>query len=476
MGRSSNDVVQSRETLVEEMGSGDLGDQRLNDRRDRLLSTLERSPDKGFPDACANDAEVEALYRFLRNRRVSWEAVLAPHLAASCVRCQAVGEVLVLHDTTDIVLAGDSPRVGLTTLGVGRHGFWVHASLAVSAEGLRAPLGLLALTTFVRPVRQRAALPRWQERIGDPDKETRCWADSVATVRGRLGTSCSAIHVMDRGADSYELFSALVTHGDRFVVRLAQDRRVLTSDGLRVLSAATPPVAPSHSRQVRVARRREESRPRARAQHPPRTGRVAIVQVTAQSVALQRPRAFPPTFPPMLTVNVVTVAECDAPPGEEPLNWRLLTTEPIATVEQIDQVVDWYRTRWTIEEFFKALKTGCAYEKRQLESRETLLVALALLAPIAWQLLLIRHLARCAPQVPATTALSSRLLQVLRGLPAGRVLGRHPTASEALLVIARLGGHLKQNGPPGWLVLARGMQKLLHFEAGWTAAENARTM
>jgi hypothetical protein len=44
-----------------------------------------------------------------------------------------------------------------------------------------------------------------------------------------------------------------------------------------------------------------------------------------------------------------------------------------------------------------------------------------------------------------------------------------------LLAVARLGGHLRQNGEPGWLVLTRGMQKLRDMEAGWAVAERART-
>src|SRR5688572_4497607 len=65
------EVRAARSSLVEEMASGELGDQRLHERRDRLIALLEQHPDAGFPDACADDAEVEALYRFLRNRRVS---------------------------------------------------------------------------------------------------------------------------------------------------------------------------------------------------------------------------------------------------------------------------------------------------------------------------------------------------------------------------------------------------------------------
>ena len=119
-------------------------------------------------------------------------------------------------------------------------------------------------------------------------------------------------------------------------------------------------------------------------------------------------------MPPSLAVNVVYVWEVDAPSGEEPVEWRLITREPIETVTDVLRIVDIYRTRWLIEEFFKALKTGCAYEKRQLESLQTLLVALALLAPVAWQLLLLRHLPHTAPESPATAVLTVRRIDVLR--------------------------------------------------------------
>src|SRR5688572_22829278 len=102
------------------MASAGLGDQRLNERRDRLVAVLEQHPDSAFPDACANDAEVEALYRFLRNRRVSLPAILEPHAVATQARCAAAREVLVIHDTTDMVFRGETARTGLTPLGNGR--------------------------------------------------------------------------------------------------------------------------------------------------------------------------------------------------------------------------------------------------------------------------------------------------------------------------------------------------------------------
>jgi hypothetical protein len=146
----------------------------------------------------------------------------------------------------------------------------------------------------------------------------------------------------------------------------------------------------------------------------------------------------------------------------------LITNEPTETVAQIFAVVDSYRARWVIEEYFKALKTGCAFEKNQLESRRTILNYLAVLAPVAWQLLLLRSLARDAPSSPADAALSKVQIEVLKAV-AKKPLSPEPTVEEAFLAVAALGGHLKRNGPPGWQTLGKGFHDLLLFEAGWRA-------
>ena len=61
MARSSTDVVRARGSLREEMATGDLGDARLNARRNHVMTALEQSPDVGFPEACADGSETEAL-------------------------------------------------------------------------------------------------------------------------------------------------------------------------------------------------------------------------------------------------------------------------------------------------------------------------------------------------------------------------------------------------------------------------------
>lgn len=89
--------------------------------------------------------------------------------------------------------------------------------------------------------------------------------------------------------------------------------------------------------------------------------------------------------------------EPNPPEGEEPVVWRLVTTELIDTEEEVAAVVDAYRMRWLVEEFFKALKTGCRYQEHQLESAKTLLVLLAIETAVSWRMLLVRWL---GPQHP----------------------------------------------------------------------------
>jgi hypothetical protein len=201
--------------------------------------------------------------------------------------------------------------------------------------------------------------------------------------------------------------------------------------------------------------------------HKPREPRVAKLQIRASRVCLRRPDHVRSPQPASVTLNVVHVAELDVPDDQDPVEWKLYTSEPIDTPEQIIAIVDHYRVRWMIEEYFKALKSGCSFEKRQVESRRALLNTLALYAPIARRLLALRHESR-AGGMP--TSLTSRQIQVLRAVRR-KPLPDQPSARDLMLAVAGLGGHIKNNGDPGWQVLGRGYLDLLAYEAGWVAHE-----
>ncbi len=463
----------------DEFAGADFGDARIAGRLMRFATAVAKAPATGLPEAAGSDGELEGVYRFLRNERVTPARILAPHLARTVER---VGEraPLVVHDTTEFGFGGTSQRAGLGRISEEgeKQGFFGHYALAVAGDGSREPLGVVGLQTFAR-TGPPTAPHRHKRRAGVPTERTR-WSELALRVGKTFPT---AIHVMDREADSYEIVSELTAADARFVIRVCRDRCLLRPEGTdsKLFGAADRgPIFATRS--VPLSRRRREADARNRKIYPPRGERLAELGLRATSHTIKRPhRRALENCPESLTVNMVTVEEAHPPPDTAPVSWRLLTSEPVETVEQVEAVVDAYRARWVIEEYFKALKTGCAFEKRQLESLRTLVNALAVFSVIAWRLLLLRSVARLRPDAPASDALTERqvrVLQQLAHLDDQGVIPRidlppSPTAQHALAALAQLGGHIKNNGPPGWQVLGRGYESLLLIELGWIARERS---
>jgi hypothetical protein len=199
--------------------------------------------------------------------------------------------------------------------------------------------------------------------------------------------------------------------------------------------------------------------------HPDRDARTASLAVSAISVELRRSNNYTPGVPPSLKVNVVTVQETGCPRGLEPVAWFLVTTEPVETRAQLEVVVDAYRTRWTIEEYFKALKSGCQFERRQLESFKSLENALAIFLPLAVRFLALRGAARAAPLDRCST-LTKQQVEILRR-QTSRFMSACPNNEQVAMALAEFGGHRQSNGPPGWAVLGRALERLLLIEVGW---------
>jgi len=438
-----------------------LGDPRRQRRLVRVAERAMAAPSVGFPRMVADDSELEGVYRLLSNEHVEPEAVLEPHLAATFGRMQqADGVVLVAHDTTELIFGGHSrDDLGLTT--GKQYGFRAHVALAVLPGEERYPLGCCGLVRVRRTERKHSTNKTSRELSQDPARESLRWGELLEQVSERArGGAC--IHLMDREGDSYDLLALMLRRSDRFVVRACYDRALATGGSLTNSFAK---LKPSGLRQIEISERLADGKREAK--HPPRRRRVARVAVAGCTVELRRTQ-YSQAVETELKVNVVRVWELSPPKGQPAVEWMLFTTEPVATREQLFAVVDHYRSRWVIEEFFKALKSGCSIEKRQLESYHALSTALAMFIPIAWRLLLARSVSRAAPTSPAATVATEVQLKLLRyKLKAPAPLR---TAEQATYAIAKLGGHLKRNGPPGWLTLGRGFEALILMEAGWRAA------
>jgi Transposase DNA-binding/Transposase DDE domain len=450
------------EDIEEEFRGADLGDDRRRDRLERIGTRLARDPRLSFPEAMASEGQLEALYRFLNNDAVDFGRVHQPHAERTARRCRESEEVLVLHDTTALEFSGQ--REGMGRLQSSATGFFFHASLAIAPD--RSPLGILGAEPWVRSKRKSRRWWNKRQIRKDSGRESQRWWRGVTRCEDLLRAPQHAVHVMDREGDNYDLFAQMRAQSVRYVIRLAHNRNLVgETEKLKDLAARGKCI---FKREIRVAAR-AKALPYDQKIHPARDAREATLSVSAISVEIRRSNNHAPESPPSLNVHVVTVMETDCPIGAEPICWHLVTNEPIDTRDQVAFIVDVYRSRWVIEEFFKALKTGCQIEKRQLESYHSMSNALAIFLPIAVRLLALRSAARTEPAARCT-ALSERQIRLLR-LHTTRPLKSRPTNQQVTLALAEFGGHLRNNGPPGWIVLGRAFERLLLLELGWVARE-----
>jgi hypothetical protein len=160
---------------------------------------------------------------------------------------------------------------------------------------------------------------------------------------------------------------------------------------------------------------------------------------------------------------------------QQPLEWVLLTEREVDAFEAAHEVAQWYSTRWLVEEFHKALKSGLGAEKLQLEEAGRLFAAIALMSVVAVRLVELRERVRLIPEAPAEHCCGLDMLEL-------QVLGAYTekyirTVGEVGLALGRLGGHMgrKGDGMPGWITLWRGMSKLQALVEGVRLAQQMGT-
>jgi Transposase DDE domain len=217
-------------------------------------------------------------------------------------------------------------------------------------------LGCIAQEPFVRIAAPAGEL-RYQRRKRT-ERETDIWMRQVhATLTP--DPSCSWVHVGDRGADMFEFFQACRSTQTHFLVRAAQNRRVEACDEEVSYALARARAFPSQA-----------SRPFEVPARHGRTGRSTHLQLAFGQMTLLPPRHEPRASKEPLPVWVIRVWEEQAPEGEEPLEWVLLTSVSTTTLDQAWERVDWYQHRWLVEDYHQCLKSGCRIEQRQLQSGE----------------------------------------------------------------------------------------------------------
>jgi len=146
-----------------------------------------------------------------------------------------------------------------------------------------------------------------------------------------------------------------------------------------------------------------------------------------------------------------------------------VTTLPIDTLEQVQEIVQSYCGRWQIEIFFKTLKSGCKIERRLFEKLPRTLNCLAVYSIIAWRVMYLCHLGRECPDLDCEVVFSpSEWKSVYRVVRREPLPETPPRLNEMVRMIATLGGFVdRPKNEPGPQTLWTGLQRLHCFSLAW---------
>ena len=476
--------------------SADFGDERLDRRFAIIVSNFGNRPNLSIPAGCLGRAEMEATYRFTDNEQVTFEKILAPHRQCALARAAEHKVALFVQDTTEIDLTRPEQQVvGAGALdGSRRRGLFAHLVHVFSGDG--TPLGTSAAQIINRteclkePGRKgkKTKIQKEKERTQKPieQKESMRWLDGLRSVREAAGklpnTQC--ICIGDSEADIYELLAEpREAAGGRpvdFIFRACRERalkmepdnsapaaEVPQARYLREAVMATPAL---YTVQMLIRGRIAKTGLDTKGRHQARDSRQANLEVRAASVRL-RPPYRPDRKLPAVTVNVVIVREIGVPPGEVPVEWILLTTLPIDTLEQVKAVVDYYCTRWNIEILFRTLKSGCRIEQRRFEHVDRTERALGLYLIAAWRTMFVAWMGRECPDMDCEAIFEpSEWKAVWTATQRKTPPKKRPRLQEIVTLIAQLGGYVpRKNSEPGTQTVWIGMQRMYDLALAWDA-------
>jgi hypothetical protein len=398
--------------------------------------------------------------RFLAHDKVTAERIIESW-SESTVAAVEGRHVLAIQDTSEIHFnTTPQRRRGLGEIGKGNnHGVLLHPLLAVDADDGTC-LGLLSGQIWTRKGRRTTS----HDARELSDKESQRWTSTIVAARPLLTKAATVTVLGDRESDIFALYASSAEQHFQIIARSMHDRKLADRNGLY---ESTDAMAVVDRRAIRLP---------ARASQP---ARLAHLELRCGAIELARPQSkYLHHLPKSLSLAVVDVREINAASSAEPLHWRLITSHKVASIEDAWRIIEWYKQRWIIEQFFRVLKVqGLRLEDSQIATADRLLKLVAIAAKAA--VITIQLLqARDGGQQPILIAFNDHEIDALAALNrqlharSKRLKNPHPPDSLAWAawIIGRLGGWdgYPSSKPPGPITFKNGLEYFYAVAAGWS--------
>lgn len=448
---------------------GLFNDARLDRRGEKLWNSLSLINCSSIRRVSSTAAEQKANYRFLNNERVTEQGLVA-EAARRMARLSEGRHLLCIQDTCEINLSTHKGRLQPGS-GLGRsdnadsgYCFKLHPGLVLDAETMN-PLGFSHIKVYHRPDELPLKDQRKYSRQAIEDKESFKWLEVAQASKQVLQTAASVTFIEDREGDIYEQFARIPGAGIDLLIRSRTNRKI-SGGALMYEQVAASPLAGTYTVDVPTDKRKGQYRRQA-------TVELRFLRCDLQCPSLVRGKGYPDSLP----LTCIAVKEIQSTVSN-PIDWKLLTTHSIDDFSEALQMVRWYSSRWYIEQLFRLMKTqGFGIESTEI-STGWAIRKLAIMQLTALLKIIQMNISYAQPEEgqPIEEVFDAEQIEVLHLLNR-QLQGKTPKLRNnnnpartkwATWIVARLGGWkgYDSQGPPGVIVLQRGLQRLTYIMEG----------
>jgi len=445
---------------LQQWGDVDLGDSRRTNRAVEVGAALAQNPGASLPAQMESWNQLKAAYRLLGEEDVTHTALSQPHWQSTLCQAKQSGApvVLFIQDTTELDYTAKKRTSGLGHIGDGRgQGIMLHTCLAVVPRPLNPDiLGIAGQLPWMRPSMTKAQKCALKQSKNPSDStiehtEADIWGDIIESIgiAPAPNTEQTWVSVGDRGSDIFSYLRRSMKLGWQCLMRVTQNRVIVTPDNRKTYLKQFARSLSSMTQKTIALRGRDGEQ-----------SRQVDLEIAWEAITVKPPTSGPERKELPIAGWCIRCWEVPDDDSSEGLEWILFTTVPVTDAAVAKEQLDWYATRWVIEEYHKCLKSGCAIEQRQLETGDGLLRLLGFLAIIAVRLLQLRTASRMDGAADARQFVPNYMLKVLCARLG--LFKEQLTLSEFWKSVARLGGFIgrKSDGSPGWQTLWRGWARL----------------
>ncbi len=313
---------------------------------------------------CSTFKEKKAAYQMFKHTSFT-EMELIEALTSKCKTNQGASHLLCIQDTTEINFTKHIDRIGKDDTNVGpvtnedNAGFFCHPVLVIDAKE-HLPIGFSSVELWNRSWDKKSRHEREYQKLSIEEKESYRWIRSAENSQELFSQTTMLTMIGDREADIYEELTRVPNDQVQLLIRSSVNRRLWEEDEKLFDYLDSQPVELEYELPVQNNKKRKK--------------RIAKMTLKFTKVKIAKPKnkqqkpTDDPKFVELWAIEARELPE-SVPDKEEPIIWRLLTTHQITNAQDALQCVEWYSTRWIIEELFRVLKSkGLGIQESQLET------------------------------------------------------------------------------------------------------------